>query len=167
MHGILIRAELAGGALIDKDGTRLLVAARKVHSKLTQRRVVTLRRNSTATGAGLERVPTSLPHQTHCHQPRLLGSTSPRATTPMHRDCRPRRPGSTSACASISARSSNEFDYFDFARMIGSPPMTTSTTRLDLKTSWNRLRLVELHQQTIAAPSTSSTASSTFIHKSS
>jgi hypothetical protein len=26
--------------------------------------------------------------------------------------------------------------------------MTTSTTRLNLKTSWNRLRLVELHQQT-------------------
>jgi hypothetical protein len=52
MHGILIRAELAGGALIDKDGMRLLVAARKVHSKLTQRRVVTLQRNSTATGAG-------------------------------------------------------------------------------------------------------------------
>jgi hypothetical protein len=52
MHGILIRAELAGGALIDKDGTRLLVVARKVHSKLTQRCVVTLRWNSTTTGAG-------------------------------------------------------------------------------------------------------------------
>jgi hypothetical protein len=34
--------------------------------------------------------------------------------------------------------SSDEFDYFDFARTIGGPPMTTSTTRLDLKTSWNQ-----------------------------
>jgi hypothetical protein len=37
----------------------------------------------------------------------------------MHRGRRPRRPGSTLACAAISACSSDEFDYFDFA-------MTTS-----------------------------------------
>jgi hypothetical protein len=71
------------------------------------------------------------------HRPRLLGSTSPRAATSMHHDHRPRRPGLTLACAAMSARSSNEFDYFDFARMIGGPPTTTSTTRLDLKTSQN------------------------------
>jgi hypothetical protein len=101
------------------------------------------------------------------HRPRRLGSTSPRATKSMRRDRRPRRPGSTSACAAMSARSNDEFDYFNFARMIGGPPTTTSTTRLDLKTSRNRLRLVELHQQTITAPSTSSTVSSTFVHESS
>jgi hypothetical protein len=59
------------------------------------------------------------------------------------------------------------FDYFDFARTIGSSPTTTSTTRLDLKTSRNRFQLVELHQQIVAASSTSSTASSTFVHESS
>jgi hypothetical protein len=101
------------------------------------------------------------------HRPQLLGSTSPRVATSMHRDRRPRQPGSTSACAAMSARSSNESDYFDLARTIGGLPTTISTTRLDLKTSRNRLRLVELHQQIIAAPSTSSTVSSTFIHESS
>jgi hypothetical protein len=28
-------------------------------------------------------------------------------------------------------RSSDEFDYFDFVRRLGSPPAITSTTRLD------------------------------------
>jgi hypothetical protein len=32
----------------------------------------------------------------------------------------------------MSARSSDEFDYIDFARTIGGPP-TTSTTHLDQK----------------------------------
>jgi hypothetical protein len=72
------------------------------------------------------------------HESRLLVSTSPCAATSMHRGRRPRRPGSTSACAAISARGSNVFDYFDFAGTIGSSPTTTSTTRLDLKTSRNR-----------------------------
>jgi hypothetical protein len=101
------------------------------------------------------------------HRLRLLSSTSPRAATLIHLGRRPRRPGSTSACATMSARSSDEFDYFNFARTIGGPPTTTSATRLDMKTSRNQLRLVELHQQTVAAPSTSSTASSTFVHESS
>jgi hypothetical protein len=63
------------------------------------------------------------------HRPRLLGSTSPRAATSMHRGRRPRRPGSTLACAGISARSSDEFDYFDFARRLGGSSAITSTSR--------------------------------------
>jgi hypothetical protein len=58
-------------------------------------------------------------------QPLLLGSTSPRAATSMHRGRRPRRLGSTSACAAMSACSSDEFDYFDFARRLGGPPAIT------------------------------------------
>jgi hypothetical protein len=40
-----------------------------------------------------------------------------------------RRPGSASACAAMSARSSDEFDYFNFARRLGGPPATTLTSR--------------------------------------
>jgi hypothetical protein len=31
----------------------------------------------------------------------------------------------------MSARSSDEVDYFELARRLGDPPTTTSTTRLD------------------------------------
>jgi hypothetical protein len=83
----------------------------------------------------------------------------------------PRPPTSTTRfsfglCRNIRAQH-NEFDYFDFARTIGGPPTTTSTTCLDLKTSRNQLHLVELHRQIIAAPSTNSTVSSIFVHESS
>ena len=81
-------------------------------------------------------------------------------------------------------------DYFDFMSTLDDPPTTTSTsrgssaTRLRLlrllvlttklvevglipsTTSRIQLRLVELHQQTVAAPSMSATASSMIIHES-
>jgi hypothetical protein len=61
----------------------------------------------------------------------------------MHRGRRPRRPGSTLACAAMSVRSSDEFDYFDFARRLGGPPATTSTSR---EGSAARQRSLRLHE---------------------
>jgi hypothetical protein len=60
-----------------------------------------------------------------------LGSSSRRAATSTHRGRRPRRPGSSSACAAMSVRSSDDFVYFDFARTIGGLPLTISITCLD------------------------------------
>jgi hypothetical protein len=43
----------------------------------------------------------------------------------------------------MSARSSDEFDYFDFARRLGGPPATTSTSREGSAARWRSLRLRE------------------------
>jgi hypothetical protein len=60
-----------------------------------------------------------------------LGSSSPHAATSTHRSRRPRRPGSSSACAAMSACNSDDFVYFDFARTIGGLSLTVSITCLD------------------------------------
>jgi hypothetical protein len=47
----------------------------------------------------------------------------------------------------MSARSSDEFDYFNFTRRLGGPPATTSTSREGLAARWRSLRLREDDQR--------------------